>query len=144
MQEKIIMFQGGVQGPLVTLQNVHHTLKKFAYSAGERDADQFFSDPQTTEPPPPKPDPEMMKLEQEMKLAMAKLQAETQVDMEKIKFQYAEMHEKYRTEDSRQALKEAELAVDAAQTAAQQGIDRVEANARMTAAKKGNSNEKGT
>lgn len=70
LQEKIVTLQGGAQGPLVNLDNIHNSATKAAQALGFKSPDLFFSDPKDPEnpPPPPKPDPEMLKLQAEMQL----------------------------------------------------------------------------
>ena len=45
MQEKIITMQGGVQGPLVTADNVHEVCKKLTEAMGLKGGDRYFTDP---------------------------------------------------------------------------------------------------
>ena len=137
LQKEIVGFQGGVNGPLVNMDNIHNTLEKFVHASGEKDARPFFSDPANQPPPPPpEPDPDVIEAQQKQQLEMAKLQQDQQQFIEEIKFKYAELSEKYRTEDSRQDLKAQELAVDAAHTASEHGIKRVEADAKLKAAER--------
>jgi hypothetical protein len=48
-QEKIIQFQGGAQGPLVTLENVHEALAVKTKAAGLKRPQRFFTDPTSEE-----------------------------------------------------------------------------------------------
>lgn len=90
-QIQTIQFQGGVNGPLVGLDNVHATLKKMVEGAGFRDADLFWKEPDPNQPPQePQPDPEMLKLQAEqqqkqaeMEMQKQKAQADIQIQREK-------------------------------------------------------------
>lgn len=90
IQEKLVMLQGGTQGPFVTPENLANTSQKMAEKLGFKTPGMFFQPPETvmqTPQGPPKPDPEMAKVqgqlaaqqakqEGEMALAAAKAQAE--------------------------------------------------------------------
>ena len=90
IQEKLVMLQGGTQGPFVTPENLANTSQKMAEKLGFKTPGMFFQPPETvmqTPQGPPKPDPEMAKVqgqlaaqkakqEGEMALASAKAQAE--------------------------------------------------------------------
>lgn len=65
-QEQILQI-AGMDNPLVSPVNLHHTYTKMMELQGWKDSQKFFSDPTTWEPPPPKPDPAEM---------LAQLQAE--------------------------------------------------------------------
>ena len=76
IQVQAIRMQGGVDGPLVRLDNVYNTLAKLVENAGLKSADAYFTDPQTAAPPmpaPPQPDPAMVALQQQAQLAAARL-----------------------------------------------------------------------
>jgi hypothetical protein len=100
LQVQAIQFQGGVQGPLVTLHNIHNTLSRLVENAGLKAPELFFADPQSTpspQPPPqaaPPPDPRLVmmqaqlqreeaKAQAEMQLAAMKAQAEIELDKQK-------------------------------------------------------------
>ena len=136
LQKEIVQFQGGVQGPLVNMDNIHNTLEKFVHASGEKDARPFFSDPEGQQMPEQQPDPKAIEAQNKMQLEMTKLQQDMQQFMADLKFQYDELHEKYRTEDSRQDLKAQEIAVGATQTASEHAIKRVEADAKLKSAER--------
>lgn len=78
-QIQAIQFQGGVNGPLVGLDNVHATLKKMVEGAGFRNADLYFKEPDPNQPPQQEgPSPEEMKLQADMQEAQAKIELERQ------------------------------------------------------------------
>jgi hypothetical protein len=90
IQEKLVMLQGGTNGPFVTGENLANTSQKMAEKLGFKTPGMFFQPPEVvmqTPPGEPKPDPEMAKVqgqlaaqkakqEGEMLLASAKAQAE--------------------------------------------------------------------
>lgn len=76
MQEKIIMMQGGVNGPLVTMDNVYATIAKIIENAGLKNVEAFLTDPKKAEPQPPKPDPNEMKVQAEIAAKMKMTDAE--------------------------------------------------------------------
>lgn len=78
LQEKIVSYQGGINGPLVTLDNLHQSLKTFVESVGFKQVNQFFSDPENWEPPPPQPDPQQEYMQMQMQIEQGKLQLEQQ------------------------------------------------------------------
>lgn len=82
MQE-IVTIQGGVNGPLVTLDNIHAYLKRyFEKGLDFKSADPFLTDPaeqkdQPQEPPPPDP----AVLEAQAKLQMAQQEAQAKQEL---------------------------------------------------------------
>lgn len=81
MQE-IVAMQGGVSGPLVTLDNIHAYLKRyFEKGLDFKSADPFLTDPaeQEGQPQEPKPDPAM--LEAQAKLQMAQQEAQAKQEL---------------------------------------------------------------
>lgn len=52
-----IVAAGGLDGPLLTINNVHEALTEQAKLLGYMDGRKFYRDPQTYQPPPPKEDP---------------------------------------------------------------------------------------
>jgi hypothetical protein len=60
IQEKMAM--GGLAGQVVTPTNIFQAGRRYAKAVFPKDADVFFTDPQTVPPPQPKPDPEMEKI----------------------------------------------------------------------------------
>ena len=58
----IVQLQGGVKGPMLTLQNVYNKIKKLQEAMGYKEADGFYTDPATAPPQPPQqqqPDPKL-------------------------------------------------------------------------------------
>jgi hypothetical protein len=88
-QAQIIEFQGGAQGPLVTLENVYHVLKKQQEAMGLK-GDKYFTDPgaeqegQAEQPPAqPEQDPNAGMAEAEM--AKEDMRAKASLAREQIK-----------------------------------------------------------
>jgi hypothetical protein len=79
IQVQAIRMQGGVDGPLVRLENVYNTLAKLVENAGLKSADPYFTDPAQRPPAPPpppappQPDPTMVALQKQAQLEAARL-----------------------------------------------------------------------
>ena len=81
-QEEILL-KLGPDNPLCDVQRYHNTLSKIVELSGFRDANQFFSDPQTYQPPPPEP-PEPTPEETVAQAQMVAAQAQAQYNTEKL------------------------------------------------------------
>lgn len=77
IQQGIIEMQGGVEGPLVTLPNVHETLKRLQEAMGLK-GDKYFTDPGTA------PQEQSQEVPQDP-LAEPRLKAETEIQKETIR-----------------------------------------------------------
>jgi len=128
IQAQAIRFQGGVDGPLVTLENVYNTLAKMVENAGLKSVDPYFTDPAQSAaavPPvspaaPPQeapPDPWLLALRQRAQLDEARLrlererqQAELALDRAKLEAELALKREELMAEV---ALKREEMAMRA-------------------------------
>jgi hypothetical protein len=84
IQAQAIQLQGGADGPLVTLENIHATVTKLVENAGLKNPESFFSDPKKAQPQQPKPDPEMAKVQQQGEIEKAKLQLQAKNDQDKM------------------------------------------------------------
>ena len=87
MDEKIIAMQGGVQGPILTIQNVYNKFRKLAAASGLKDIEQFYTDPSTLPPAPPQAppaDPVMIAVQGKIEADQAKIQADAQADAAKL------------------------------------------------------------
>jgi hypothetical protein len=84
IQEKIVTLQGGVDGPLVTAENIYNNASKVVENSGFKNAEEFFTDPAPKEgqPPPqpkePPPNPDMIKVQAQIEGDKAKLQMDGQ------------------------------------------------------------------
>jgi hypothetical protein len=81
-QLAIVQFQGGVNGPLVTLPKIYNTLAKKVENAGLKSAESYFDDPANAEqqqpPQQPKPDPKMIEAQANIQAKQAEAQAAAQ------------------------------------------------------------------
>jgi hypothetical protein len=91
LQVQAIQFQGGVQGPLVTLHNIHNTLSRLVENAGLKAPELFFADPAAAPPPapptpagPPAPDPRAMMMQAQLQVEQARAQGEMQLAAMKV------------------------------------------------------------
>jgi hypothetical protein len=79
MQIKAVEMQGGANGPLVTLENLHNTASKYVEAAELKTPELYFTDPKTQPPPQPKPDPKMMESQAKLQLQQAEMQGKQQM-----------------------------------------------------------------
>lgn len=87
IQAQAVQMQGGANGPLVTMENIHHTVTKLTENAGFKNTDRFWTDPKMAPPQQPQPDPAMMKLQQEGELKKAQLAQQAEADKAKLALQ---------------------------------------------------------
>lgn len=103
MQQQIVMGQGGVNGPLITWQEIHNSGAKFLEAMQEKNIDQFIKNPedatdeekQAQAQPQPNPEAEAAQMEAQMKQGemQAKMQAEQgKMQIEGAKMQQADQH----------------------------------------------------
>lgn len=80
--ESIIDRQGGLNGPLVTLDNIHAYLKRyFEKGLDFKSADPFLTDPAEQEGQPQEPKPDPATLEAQAKLQMAQQEAQAKQEL---------------------------------------------------------------
>mgnify|MGYP003624841548 CR=1 FL=1 len=101
VQKQAVEFQGGADGPLVKMDNLYNSFKELAVTAGFKNANLFFTDPQGVEPPPPKPDPEAQKVQGEMQMEQAKFKME----QEKMQASIQTAQQRMQMEMAREKLK---------------------------------------
>lgn len=124
IQMRAVQFQGGVNGPLVSLDNLYNTLARIIENAGLKSPELYFQDPgmaqQQPQPEPP-PDPNMVKIQQEGEIKKAELE-------QKGKIEAANLQLKARATEAELQLKRetaaAELAMKRDQGMAQQAMSR--------------------
>jgi hypothetical protein len=76
LDSKLIELQQGLNGPLLTAQNVYAKLEKLVEASDLKSVDAYYTDPKEAPPqPPPKPSPEEMKAQAEMQ----KMQLDAQI-----------------------------------------------------------------
>lgn len=61
----VVQLQGGLNGPMLTMENVYNKIKKLTEAMGYKEADGFYTDPANAPPQPPKPEKEDPKVTQE-------------------------------------------------------------------------------
>lgn len=88
LQEKIVQAQGGIQGPLVTAQNIYNLASKIAEKSGEKQPEAFFSDPASAPPPAPQPHPDAIKAQAQAQ--QDQLRAQVQAHQTMVQAQQAE------------------------------------------------------
>lgn len=83
----IVELQGGVQGPLVTMENVYALGEALGDAMGIKGVERYLTDPKKQDPnaqPAEQPDPAMLKAQAEMELAKAKLAIQQQEAQQKM------------------------------------------------------------
>lgn len=101
--EKIVMLQGGVDGPLITLKNIHHASEKAIQAAGFKDAEPFLTEPdENAAPRQPKQDPAIVQAQMMAEIEREKVQGQLQIQQAKtqadIKAKQMELSMKHRME----------------------------------------------
>lgn len=87
IQEKLVMLQGGTQGPFVTPENLANTSQKMAEKLGFKTPGMFFQPAEMvaqTPAGPPKPDPEMAKVQAKIAADQAQLQADAALSQQRL------------------------------------------------------------
>ena len=113
MQEKAVMAQGGVMGPLVTAPNIYAAAVQFAKLAGIKGPDRFFSDPATVQMPPQRPDPKMIELQGKMAIENQKLENDMQRDRSKAQLEREIAAAKLQLDRLKVEAEIAKMAIDA-------------------------------
>lgn len=80
LQGTIVQFQGGLNGPLITGENVFKTLESLVQNMGFKNAEEFVTDPTNAPAQQPKPDPKMQQQQADMQAKMQQAQMQAQVD----------------------------------------------------------------
>lgn len=84
LQSQAVQAQGGINGPLVTAENLYNSATRFAEKAGVKTPSLFFSDPKEAEPKKPQPDPAMMEMQAKTQLEEQKIQLKAQSDQARL------------------------------------------------------------
>lgn len=96
LDQQIVTMQGGVNGPLVTAENIYNKLKKLIEAAGLRSVEPYYTDPadpkvrEMMAQQPPKPDPKMVEVQG--KLEVEKMQAQARLASDAAKAQQDMQH----------------------------------------------------
>lgn len=74
-QVQAVQMQGGVNGPLVMLNNIYNTLKYMTELSGMKNVDQYWNmpDEKSADQDESQPDPKMLEIESEMRIEQEKL-----------------------------------------------------------------------
>jgi hypothetical protein len=83
VQKEAIQLQGGANGPLVTLENVYHTIRKLIENAGLRTPDPYITEPSNAPqvaPPQHPPDPRLIEAQQKPGIEQMRIAAQQQTD----------------------------------------------------------------
>jgi hypothetical protein len=112
VQKEAITTQGGVNGPLVSLQNIYNTAEQLTKLAGLKSVQPFFMQPPPPDPNAPKPpDPRMVEAQGKVQAAAAEQQSDAQMaqqqfaadqQMENMKLAAARQREQDEFEHKRQ------------------------------------------
>ena len=99
-QALVVQFQGGAEGPLITLENIHNTFEAWIHAQGIKDADKHITDPQgmPQQRQDRQPDPKLIEAQMKAQNEQAKLQLEAQkfqaeqaTESEKLRLEWAKL-----------------------------------------------------
>lgn len=86
IDQSIVKLQGGVQGPILTAENIYNKLVKVVEAAGWKTPEPYYTDPKTVPPQQPQPSPEQQKQGFEAGIKQIELQIKG-VELEIKKFE---------------------------------------------------------
>lgn len=119
VMQGIVTMQGGLEGPIVTGENLHYVLKRAAANMGYTDPDRVFSDPnspeimQAMQQKAQRPDPKMQAFMAELQLKQQDMQAEQQrkaMELQaKVQRDQAELQAQAQKNQTELAQKQAEI-----------------------------------
>ena len=125
MEGVIIQMQGGVQGPLITLDNIYNTYRKWLVAIGLKDTEAHVTDPENNPVPQqePPPDPRLIEAQAKQQLEQQKLQIEQQrmqtdtgFRSEEIRLKWAELEAKHNIDVAKVGIEQDGQAMDLAKT----------------------------
>ena len=139
IDREIIQAQGGMNGPLVTWEQLYNKLAKAVEFLGLRSPAPYYADPSNMpqqQPQQPPPDPEMVKMQQRMQLEQQHAQAQIQIAHDKAQAEMAQRQQQAQTEleiarqraqldmelDRQRAAQDAQLQMLKAQNEAQNDV----------------------
>lgn len=82
-QKQAVEMQGGANGPLVAMENIHNAFEDFVKASG-LSGGRYFSDPQRMPPQPEKPDPKLIEAQAKQSLEAQKAQGKMALEREKL------------------------------------------------------------
>ena len=142
--QQVAIQMGGID-QLVTLKNVYNVQSRIAENAGFKNPEEFWTDPETVEPPPPQPNPEMEKIkmeaeakQQEFQLKEAEMVANIELKREESEREFqlkqADMESKYALQE-RQNEAQLQFQRDSSkeQLRSQRDIERIKVNGQRKA-----------
>lgn len=94
IQMQGIQMQGGIDGPLITGENVYNSIEKLIENMGLKSPERYVSDPSKAPPKQPQPDPEMVKIQQQGQQAQAELTLKGQIEQAKMQMESANAEQK--------------------------------------------------
>ena len=115
MQERIVMAQGGLNGPLVSWKEVYGTGKTFLEAAGIKNTDFHIKDPEdpNAQPPPePPPDPKMIEAQMKGQEAQGKQQLDAAELQQKDRHHTNEMQLRWAEAEAQWGIKGRELQLE--------------------------------
>lgn len=84
LQEKLVAAQGGMDGPMVTRDNIYTTIARGLENSGVVDVNSFFTNPEGYQPPPPGPTPQELQIQAYERVEKYKADVKAGVDVKKI------------------------------------------------------------
>lgn len=86
LDQTIVQLQQGVNGPLLTTENIYAKLRELVSASGLKGVEKYYTDPSTAQQQqqPPKPDPKMVEMQAKLQLEQQKAQADQQMQQQKM------------------------------------------------------------
>lgn len=103
VDKEIIQLQGGINGPVLTAQNVYEKLRKLCEWAQFKNPDLYYTDPTTApqqQPQQPKPDPKMVEAQAKAQAQQVQTQADLQEQQARLQGDMA--MQKFKTQQEMQ------------------------------------------
>jgi hypothetical protein len=86
LDQQIVQMQGGVDGPLVTVQNIYNKLAKLVEASGLKTVASYYTDPRSAPPRPPSPAPvDPLAQQQQLALQTERQRVQQQPEIETMK-----------------------------------------------------------
>lgn len=124
----VVAQQQGINGPLVTGQNLYHMFSKLVEASGLKSPEMYFTDPATQQPQQPKPSPVEQKAQSDMQIAQqqAQLNAQTKQQDSQLQAQLDTTKAQHEIEIMRMKAM-AQIEIDRQKAAAQMEIEKMKA-----------------
>lgn len=84
MMQTAVAGQGGLSGPLIQADGINKALKRQTERLGFKDAEQYWVDPKTYQPPPPQEPPEVQKAKIDAQIRQQEAMQQGALDAEKM------------------------------------------------------------